>query len=55
VSVQKLATLRMPDDIELITQEIPVEYKAVGTLLPSLWKSMKPDVSNLYVKYSIPS
>lgn len=31
-------------DIHLLVKEIPVEYKAVSKLLPSLWNQYQPEV-----------
>lgn len=35
---------KLISDINLVTQEIPVEYEKVKTLVPILWKKHKPIV-----------
>jgi len=42
LGVQELVGLSLPDNIELITCEIPVEYSTVSSLVPKLWKEHKP-------------
>ncbi|XP_028833974.1 pyroglutamyl-peptidase 1 [Denticeps clupeoides] len=44
VAVQELEKLGLGRDINLFVKEIPVEYKAVQTLLPSLWKQHQPQL-----------
>ncbi|KAL2097083.1 hypothetical protein ACEWY4_006290 [Coilia grayii] len=43
-AVQELEKLGLGEDIHLLVKEIPVEYKAVSELLPSLWKQYKPEL-----------
>ncbi|XP_065118475.1 pyroglutamyl-peptidase 1 [Paramisgurnus dabryanus] len=42
VAVQELKKLGLGPDINLHVAEVPVEYQAVQTLLPSLWKQHLP-------------
>ncbi|XP_076149934.1 pyroglutamyl-peptidase 1 [Alosa pseudoharengus] len=44
IAVQELEKLSLGEDIHLLVKEIPVEYKAVSELLPSLWKQYQPEL-----------
>lgn len=43
-AVQELEKLGLGEDIHLVVKEIPVEYKAVSEILPSLWEQYKPEL-----------
>ena len=42
--LQELNAIGFGENIDLITQEIPVNYKVVSSLVPKLWKKYKPEV-----------
>nr|XP_057924120.1 pyroglutamyl-peptidase 1-like [Doryrhamphus excisus] len=44
VAVQELERLGLGDAVDLHVCEVPVEYQAVQSLLPSLWKQHKPQL-----------
>ncbi|KAK7944618.1 hypothetical protein WMY93_000346 [Mugilogobius chulae] len=44
VAVQELDRIGLGEDIDLFVCEVPVEYQAVQTLLPSLWAEHQPRV-----------
>ncbi|CAB4014583.1 pyroglutamyl-peptidase 1-like [Paramuricea clavata] len=41
-AVKELDGISFEDSVNLITQEIPVEYESVSSLIPDLWKKYKP-------------
>ncbi|XP_061588700.1 pyroglutamyl-peptidase 1-like [Cololabis saira] len=43
-AVQELERLGLGEAVDLYVCEIPVEYKAIGSLLPSLWKEHRPEL-----------
>uniref|UniRef100_A0A667YY00 Pyroglutamyl-peptidase I n=1 Tax=Myripristis murdjan TaxID=586833 RepID=A0A667YY00_9TELE len=45
VAVQELDRLGLGEAVDLYVCEVPVEYQAVQSLLPSLWKQHQPQVS----------
>ncbi|KAK2822221.1 hypothetical protein Q5P01_022286 [Channa striata] len=44
VAVQELEQLGLGKAVELYVREVPVEYQAVQSLLPSLWKEHEPQL-----------
>ncbi|XP_020796561.1 pyroglutamyl-peptidase 1 [Boleophthalmus pectinirostris] len=42
VAVQELDRIGLGEDIDLFVCEVPVEYQAVQTLLPSMWEEHQP-------------
>lgn len=44
VCSQELQRLGLGEDVDLHVCEVPVEYKAVENMLPSLWKELQPQV-----------
>ncbi|XP_028328958.1 pyroglutamyl-peptidase 1-like [Gouania willdenowi] len=44
VAVQELKRLGLGDDVDLHVCEVPVEYQAVQSLLPSLWEEHQPEL-----------
>lgn len=42
--LQELEKLGLGETVDLHVCEVPVEYQAVQTLLPSLWKEHQPQV-----------
>lgn len=44
VAVQELKRLGLGEEIDLHVCEVPVEYQAVQSLLPSLWKQHQPQL-----------
>ena len=42
--LQELNAIGFGENIQLITQEIPVNYNIVSSLVPKLWKKYKPKV-----------
>ncbi|KAJ8274018.1 hypothetical protein COCON_G00086430 [Conger conger] len=44
VAVQELELLGLGPDVQLHVQEVPVEYQAVNSLLPSLWEQYQPQL-----------
>lgn len=47
VAVSELAKLGIADDVDLVVQEVPVEYEAVKKMVPALWEKHKPSVSTM--------
>ncbi|XP_064609790.1 pyroglutamyl-peptidase 1-like [Liolophura sinensis] len=44
VAVSELGKLGITDDVDLIVQEVPVEYEAVKKIVPALWQKHKPSL-----------
>lgn len=44
VAVQELERLGLGEAVDLYVCEVPVEYQAVQSLLPSLWKEQRPEL-----------
>ncbi|XP_036940044.1 pyroglutamyl-peptidase 1-like [Acanthopagrus latus] len=44
VAVQELERMGLGEDVDLHVCEVPVEYQAVQSLLPSLWKEHQPQL-----------
>ena len=43
VAVQRLAELGISDDMEIVIEEIPVDYCRVKEMVPKLWDKEQPD------------
>ncbi|TKS80032.1 Pyroglutamyl-peptidase 1 [Collichthys lucidus] len=52
VAVQELERLGLGEEVDLHVREVPVEYQAVQSLLPSLWKDPQPQQLVVHVGVS---
>ena len=50
---QELDGIGFEDNVNLITQEIPVEYETVSSLIPDLWQKHKPKVPVIKTHYHV--
>ena len=46
-AVSGLWELEWPDQVDLVTRELPVVYDTIKEVVPNLWSELNPDVSQL--------